>query len=180
MRCLHAHGHQIARVRAVSPCASRFEFGSSSTTRNGSRQIEAWGSHEIIPDPALNPNSVKIADFFDKGLLVSVFLQGRSRLRIVLQKIPNLTVLAAQPLFKILSTLFTVTVRTSDGNDGSYGFFLGLEESARWSSKESHFCDCVTQKLLNPGDFSSHRPPSISFLTRNISRSQKTGTRPCA
>ena len=84
----------------------------------------------------------------------------RSLLRFASQEIPNLTVLAAQALFKILSTRLTFTVRASDSNDGSYGFFLSLEESARWSSIESHFCDCVPQKFLNPGDFSSHRPPS--------------------
>src|SRR5262245_44249633 len=86
-------------------------------------------------------------------------------LRFVPQKISNLTVLAAQPLFAILSTLFTVTMRTSDSNDGSYGFFLSLEKSARWSFIESHFCDCVPQKFLNPGNRFSHRPPSISSLT---------------
>jgi hypothetical protein len=73
-------------------------------------------------------------------------------------------------LFKILSALFGVTVRTRESNDGSDGFFLGLEESAGWSLIESHFCDCLPQKFLNPGDFFDHRPPSISSLAKNFCR----------
>jgi hypothetical protein len=90
-------------------------------------------------------------------------------LRFVSQKIANLTVLAAQSLFEIFSTLFTIPMRTSDRYDGSNGLFLSLEKGARWSSIESHFSDCISQKFLNPGEFSRHRPP---LLTRNISRSK--------
>ena len=33
---------------------------------------------------------------------------------------------------------------------------------------ESHFCDGVPQKFLNPGDFFDHRPPSMPLNSEHI------------
>jgi hypothetical protein len=57
---------------------------------------------------------------------------------------PELTILATQPLSKVLPAFFAVTVRTSDSDDRRYGFFLGFKERARGSPVESHFCDYVS------------------------------------
>jgi hypothetical protein len=77
------------------------------------------------------------------------------------QESPNLTVLAAQALCSILSTLLGITMRTGHSDEGRYGFFLCREERARGSPIKSYFRDCVSQKLLDRGDFFSlsHRPP---------------------
>ena len=77
------------------------------------------------------------------------------------QEIPNFTILAANPCARYFSTLFGITMRTGHSDEGRYGFFLCLEERARGSPIESYFCDCVSQKLLNRGNFFglSHRQP---------------------
>jgi hypothetical protein len=56
---------------------------------------------------------------------------GARGLRFVSQESPNLIVLAAQPLFTILSTLVSVAVGASTSDNRGYGFLLSLEESAR-------------------------------------------------
>ena len=67
---------------------------------------------------------------------------------LLLKKFPILQSWQRNPCLRYFLTLFTVTMRTSDSNDGSYGFFLGLEKSARWSFIENHFsCYCVPQKF---------------------------------
>ena len=105
---------------------------------------------------AVQPQLTMLFDwFFSPTGFMPVFLTP--------QKIPNLTVLAAQPLRTILSALFAVPIRTGYSNDRSYGFLLSLENRARWSSIEGHFCDRVSQKVLNIGDFSSHRLLFLSF-----------------